>query len=183
MLDEAERKNNYPVKVFNLSLETFCKMAAHKFDTILIRQVLHYVDNVNDVVSMLSNILSDKGIIYVGQILVNDDESKEWHDELMKDISKNRRRTFIYKEFVNCFIQNGFEIIEVQLTNFEEKFTDLFERRISTLEKTPESIRLKMEKLSTNSLKEKLSLRFENDDFYFTVKFCHLFLRKRLDID
>lgn len=179
MLDEAERKDDYPVKTYNSSIETFCQLTTQKFDTILIRQVLHYVDDVNVVISLLKNVLSDNGIIYVGQILVEDEESKDWHDELMKDISKNRRRTFVYDDFINLFTQNGFEVINSQLTNFEECFADLFKRRISAYEKKSESLKSKMEALATNSLKEKMMLKFENNNLYYTVKFCHLFLQKK----
>ena len=122
--------------------------------------------------------MKDKGIIYVGQMLVDDKESKVWHDELMKDISKNRRRTFVYDDFINYFIQNGFEVVKIQLSDYEEKFTDLFERRISTYSKNPESLISKIQELTTNSVKEKMSLRFEDNDLYFSIKFCHLFLRK-----
>lgn len=179
MLDEAEKKETYPVKIYNSSIETFCKMTPNKFDTILIRQVLHYVDDVDIIIKLLKKILNKNGIIYIGQILVDDSESKDWHNELMKNISSNRRRTFIYKDFINYFKESGFEIIEVQTSNYEENFTDLFERRIKEYtETTLENLKFKMETLAVNSLRKKMSIKFENNNLYFTVKFCHLFLRK-----
>lgn len=179
MLDEAEKKDNYPVQTFNSSLETFCQMTTDKFDTILLRQVLHYVDDVDKVINLLKKVLNNNGILYVGQILVSDKESKDWHDELMKDISKNRRRTFVYDDFINSFIQNGFEVVKEQVFDFEENFTDLFKRRVNEYtDTTRESLKSKMETLAINTLKEKMCIRFDNDNLYFTVKFCHLFLRK-----
>lgn len=181
MLDEAEKKKNYPVKTYNTSIETFCKMTPYKFDTILMRQVLHYVDDVEVIVKLLKNVLNENGIIYIGQILVDDSESKDWHNELMQDISSNRRRTFIYNDFINYFKESGFEIIEVQTSNYEENFTDLFERRIKeSTDTTLESLKSKMETLAANTLKEKMSIKFEDNNLYFTVKFCHLFLRKTI---
>lgn len=177
MLDEAKRKKNYPVETHNSSIETFCQMTTHKFDTILIRQVLHYVDDVDTVIKLLKSKLSDNGYIYVGQILVEDNESKDWHDELMKGISKNRRRTFVYDEFISYFEKNGFEVVETKLTNFEESFANLYERRVRA-QISPDLLKSKMESLATNTLREKLLLKFEGNNLYFTVKFCHLLLQK-----
>lgn len=179
MLDEAEVKSNYPVRTHNSSIETFCRTTTLEFDTILIRQVLHYVDDVDMVINLLKDILSDSGNLYVGQILVDDREIRDWHDELMKEISKNRRRTFIYDEFISQFEKNGFEVVEVKLIDYEENFTDLYERRVHT-QTSPELLMSKMEGLITDSLKEKLSFRIEGNNLYFTVKFCHLLLQKRM---
>ena len=179
MLDIAEEKKDCPIKVCNSSIETFCQFTTKKFDTILIRQVLHYVDNVNNTVSLLKNVLKEDGYIYVGQILVVDEECREWHDVLMEGISKNRRRTFVCDDFITEFETNGFEIIEKRFDDFEERFTDLFKRRISIYERPFESLLSKMENLVTDSLREKMSIRFEDDDLYYVVKFAHLLLKKK----
>ncbi len=177
MLDEAELKRNYPVKTYNLSIETFCRATTHRFQTILMRQVLHYVEDVDTVIKLLRDILSNDGIIYVGQLVVEDQECKGWHDELMRDISMNRKRTFVYHDFIDCFTRNGFKVAEVTLTDYEENFADLFERRTYDMINY-ENLKLKMETLTTESIKKKMAVRFDNNSLYFSVKFCHLFLEK-----
>ena len=179
MLDEAIKKS-YPLTVRNTSIETFCDYTTKKYDTILIRQVLHYVDNVEKVVYDLHNILNDNGIVYIGQIIVEDDECKEWHDELMLHISKNRKRTFTNKSFIDLFTKNGFKVIYQESSNFEERVTDLFERRVSDYIKTTiDSVIKNMREKATDSIKQKMHLRFEDDDLFYTVTFSHLFLKKQ----
>lgn len=179
MLDIAEKKTECPITVYNASIETFCQFTTKKFDTILLRQVLHYVEDVNDTVSLLKNVLKKGGYIYVGQILVIDEECRQWHDELMEGISKNRRRTFVFDELTAWFEQNGFDIIEKKSDDFEEKFSDLFKRRVSSYEIPIKRLLNKMENVVTNSLRKKMSIRFEDDDLYYKVKFVHLLLKKR----
>ena len=179
MLDEAEKKKDekYKINTFHCSIECFCNMVDEKFDSILIRQVLHYVKNVEGVISLLKSILNDDGVIYVGQILVEDGKCREWHDELTQSISKNRRRTFLYDEFKDNFRKQGFEIINSELTNYEENLCDFFKRRI--YDDIPfNKLKGKMETLTSNDVREKMSIRITDDNIYFTVKFCHLLLRK-----
>lgn len=181
MLDEAKKKQNFSVLTHNSSIETFCKLTTQKFDTILVRQVLHYVEDVDEVVNLLKNVLEDNGIIYVGQILVENEETKKWHEELMKNISKNRKRTFVYENFIDLFVQSGFDILDIQLIDYEESFRELFARRISTYDIRVETIMSKMKAQVTKTLKDKMSIRFTENNIFFKVKFCHLFLQKKND--
>jgi len=180
MLDEAEAKLDYPVKTFNSSIETFCKMTTKKYDTILLRQVLHYVDDVDVLINLLNNILKENGKIYVGQIVVQSEEAREWHDELMKDISKNRRRTFLFENLSEIFRNNGFEIERYEFTDFEENIEDLFVRRVNNyVNEASDNLKLKMYSLASPSLEKEMSIRYTSNNLYFSVKFCHLLLRKQ----
>lgn len=176
MLDKVHEKMS-DAKTFNDSIELFCKMIDRQFDTILVRQVLHYVDNVNSVISLLRSVLKDNGVLYVGQILVNDGECREWHDELMQEISKSRKRTFIYDEFLELFHQGGFEIIEHSTTDFKENLRDFYKRRVNR-DIEFEYLKTKMENLLNKSTKLKLDVKTSSDNLEFTVKFCHVLLRK-----
>ena len=180
MLDEARKKTNYPVVTFNASIETFCRMTTKKYDTILLRQVLHYVDDVGEIICLLRKILSDDGRIYVGQFIVQDEESREWHNELMKDISKNRKRTFLFDELSDYFTNNGFKIECFEFNDYEENIEDLFVRRVNNyVNEASDKLKSKMFSLASTSLKEKMSIRFEKNNLFFKVKFCHLFIRKK----
>jgi len=180
MLDKAiERKNEkYKIKTYPCAIELFCSTVSEKFDTILIRQVLHYVDDVDNVISLLRSVLNDDGVIYVGQILVENEKCREWHNELMQSISKNRRRTFLYDDFLETFRKHRFEIIDSQLTDHEENLFDAYKRRIYD-NITFNELKDKIEALATNDVREKMSIRTVGDNVYFTVKFCHLLLRKQ----
>ena len=178
MLDIAIKKKDkkYQVKTSHCGIEPFCDMIDEKFDTILIRQVLHYVENVDYVISLLKSVLDDDGVIYVGQILVEDKKCREWHDELTQNISKNRRRTFLYDEFLEKFREHGFEIVESELTNYEENLCDFFKRRIYD-DIAFNKLKVNMETLLSNDVRERLSVRITDDNIFFTIKFCHLLLK------
>jgi cytidyltransferase-like protein len=176
-IERETKEKKYKIKIFNSSIECFCNMIDEKFDTILIRQVLHYVDSVDNVISLLKSVLNDNGVIYVGQILVDDEKCREWHNELTQSISKNRRRTFLYDEFLEIFCKNGFEIINSELTDYEDTFDSFYKRRIYD-DVTFDELKNKMETLVSNDILEKMSIRITDDNIYFTVKFCHLLLKK-----
>ena len=110
MLAEAKKKY-YPVSTRNCSIESFCNFTSIKFDAILMRQVLHYVDNLENIVRSLHNIINKDSVIYVGQIIVVDEECRQWHDSLMRKISLNRKRSFTANSLADLFTKNGFEII------------------------------------------------------------------------
>jgi|GEM_PF-4820550 len=175
MLAEAERKA-YGVNIFNSSIEDFCNTSQKKFDTILIRQVLHYVNHVDEVISLLAAVLKKTGLIYIGQFLENNDECKKWHNQLMQEISRNRRRTLSCNELLEYVRKNNLEIIQNDVTLFEENLLDFYDKRIID-SFSFEELKNKMISLVNKNIEEKMSIRITADNVYFTVKFHHFLLK------
>ena len=177
MLKEAERKN-YGAKIFNSSIESFCEEAMEKFDTILIRQVLHYVEDVNKIFLLLKSVLKTGGLIYVGQYLRTDNDCREWHYELAKEISKNRHRTMRHKEFLEYVCQNGLEVIQNDTTEIERSLEDFYENRIDNNLSFKELMN-KMIALTSESVKDKMRIRITDSNIYYSAQFCHFLLKKK----
>lgn len=178
MLEIAKKKENFPVIVINSSIESFCLSETRKFDTILVRQVLQYANDICEFLNSLKKMLNKNGKIYIGQIAVADNECRCWHSELMQSISNNRRRSFAYYELLNLFSQIGFEITRCEITDYEASINNLFNRSVDKFgDITLEKLMNKMRLLTTETLKNKMKIRFGNNDLYFTVKFCHFLLR------
>ena len=176
MLDEARRKE-YGAELFNASIEDFCHLTNKKFDVILVRQVLHYVEDVNRVISLLRSVLNDDGVIYVGQFVVEDEKCREWHDKLMQEISKNRLRTFLFDELSEDFTKAGFEIINKSFTEHSENLKN-FSKRKTTDEKFFKILKEKMIRSLTKDVREKMLVKEVEGNIYYTVNFCHLLLKK-----
>ena len=178
MLKEAERKN-YGAKIFNSSIESFCKEVKIEFDTILIRQVLHYVEDVNKIFSLLKSVLKTNGLIYVGQYLKTDNDCRDWHYELAKEISKNRFRTMLYSELLEYLYHNGLEVIQNDTTEIEGNLAHFYEKRIDNNLSFKELMN-KMIALTSESIKDKMKIRITDNNIFFTVKFYHFLLKKKV---
>ena len=177
MLKEAERKN-YGAKIFNSSIETFCEETIEKFDTILLRQVLHYVEDVNKTFSLLKSVLKTDGLIYVGQYLRTDNDCREWHYELAKEISKNRHRTMLHKEFLEYVYQNGLEVIQNDTTEIERSLADFYENRVDS-NLSFEALVDKMVGLTSESIKDKMRIRITDSNIYYSAQFYHFLLKRK----
>ena len=178
MLKEAENKN-YIIKAINSSIEKYCETTINRFDVILIRQVLHYVEDVNLVFSLLKSLLKDNGVIYVGQFLETDIESRDWHNELIRNISKNRRRTILYEECLEYVRLNRLEVIQSDVTDFEENLSDFYKRRINE-HLSFDKLRNKMINSINQNIRERMLIKITSDNIYFRVKFHHFLLRKKV---
>lgn len=176
MLEKA-REKNFQVKTFNSSIEEFCEKTNMRFKTVLIRQVLHYVDDVDKVILALKSVLNENGVIYAGQILMENEDCGEWHDTLIKEISANRRRTFLIENFNEIFIRNGLEIVKKEITVLSENLNDFYKRRVS--DNNFDCIKERMKNITTENVIEKMNIKITNDNIYFNVKFGHLLLKAK----
>lgn len=176
MLDLA--KTRIPsAKLVNTSIETFCSNSTVLFDTILARQIFHYVDDVDMIIRLLRERLDEDGLMYVGQFVVCNQESNIWHKNLIEKISKNRKRSFTIDEYKQKFEANGFRILESYSEDYEENIRDFFSRK--TNNDLEYDLLLKSATDSLNGkIKDSMKIRFQNSNIFFTVQFCHLLLMK-----
>ena len=176
MLDLAEiRIPN--AKLINSSIETFCFNNAMLFDTILARQIFHYVDDVDMIIKLLRKCLDEKGLMYVGQFVVCNEESNVWHKNLIQNISKNRKRSFTVDEFKQKFESNGFRILESYSEDYEENLRDFYSRKTNDDVEYDFLMKSATESLS-KKIKDSMKIRCQNENMFFTVQFCHLLLEK-----
>lgn len=175
MLQKAKERLPQAI-IINKSIERYCSQSVQKFDTILARQIFHYVEDVDKIILLLKEKLRIGGLLYVGQFVVPDKESDNWHDEFIKKISPNRKRSFIFKNFTDLFLQQGLKIVECKTTDYEENIQSFYKRRINNisydflLQSSKESL--------NNNIVKSLSIRTDENNLYFTVQFCHLLLAK-----
>lgn len=174
MLKKAKKRIPHAMTI-NSSIESYCNSNIQQFETIIARQILHYVDDVNVIISLLKEKISNDGIIYIGQFVVPDKESDKWHENFIKKISKNRKRSFVYNDFLDIFLQNGFEIVKVETNDYEENVQNFYKRKINSNISFEELLIESKETLSDKIIK-KLKIRTVDNNLFFTVQFCHLFL-------
>lgn len=164
--------------IVNETIEVYCGKNNKKFDTILARQIFHYVDDVDLIVRLLREKLKDDGILYVGQFTVHNKKSGIWNDCLMNNISTNRKRSLIVSDFVDLFIQNGFKILEFCTTNYQENLKDFYKRR-TTNRCTYGELMKNMMEFTDKSVGEKMNIKIMDNNMFFDYPFCHLMLAKK----
>lgn len=178
MLKEAQKKRWSSVITHNTSVETFCNLTTKRFDTILVRQLLHYVNDVDCVLCQIRKVLKDDGMVYIGQVVLKDRDSQAWHDELMKEISENRRRSFVYSELLDLLSNHGFTIIDSKIVDYEDDIFDLVNRRIGNYNpSTVNELASKMDFFATPSVREAIKYQKSGHNSRYTVQFCHLLLK------
>ena len=161
--------------IINESIERFYENNETKYDTILARQIFHYVDDVDNIVGILHKMLNKNGILYVGQFVVSDNDSNLWHESFIKKISVNRKRSFIDKEFISLFTNEGFEVVKTEYTPYEENIKSFYNRSTNLGINYGELYDYSVSSLK-ESVKNDLLIRITDDNLFFTVKFLHLFL-------
>lgn len=161
----------------NKSIEEYCKVDLQEFDTIIARQILHYVDDVELIISLLKRKLKESGLLYVGQFVVPDNESDIWHGELIKKISPSRKRSFTQDNFLNIFLKDKLNILRFETIDYEENLRDFYKRRYNTYISYEELYNNSIRDLNDN-VKEKLSVKITENNIFFTVQFCHLLICK-----
>ncbi|MEV6349781.1 methyltransferase domain-containing protein [Actinoplanes sp. NPDC051851] len=80
------------------------------FDTILLRQVLHYVEDPADVLRVLSGRLAASGVMYVGQIVAPDPVAADWLQSVARAMSPNRRRVWTPVSLLSLISRSGLSL-------------------------------------------------------------------------
>lgn len=165
------------VNLINSSIESFCMGNNLKFDTVIARQIFHYVDDINVVLRLLREKLNPNGLFYVGQFVVCDDDANIWHENLIQQISKNRKRSFTLNSFQKAFETNGFKILECYTEDYEENIKDFYSRKTNDELKYDEFLKNISRSLNKEIFK-KMCIRLVDNNLFFTVQFCHLLLER-----
>lgn len=161
--------------IINSSIESFCMESDLKFDTVIARQIFHYVDDLDVVIQLLRKKLNPNGLFYVGQFVVCDDDADIWHKNLIQQISKNRKRSFTLNSFLKAFERNGFKVLECCTEDYEENIKDFYSRKTNEELDYDEFLKKESNSLSREVF-EKMRIRLTDNNLFFTVQFCHLLL-------
>lgn len=164
------------------NIETFCRDSDEHFDTILARQIFHYVDDVDVVISLLQDRLEKDGLLYVGQFVVGGREADQWHERFIQKISRNRKRSFLLKDFLALFKKHNFHIWEVETMDYEENVQAFYQRKTNSGISYAHLLQSAKNSLSEEAVQQ-LAVRTTEDNLFFTVQFCHLLLSKERKAD
>ena len=106
----------------------------NSFDTILLRQVLHYVEDPTDVIQRATELLRENGKIYIGQIVAPDPSSAAWLKSVGLKLSPNRRRVWTIEELITFMLSLGLTLLEAKLHGFVDNVRDWAHRGVIELD-------------------------------------------------
>lgn len=78
------------------------------FDVVVSRQCLHYIENLDIVISELHRVLKADGIFILSQFVPFESKTKSFWIEMMKCRQPLRKHFYSEKEWVDLFTKNGF---------------------------------------------------------------------------
>jgi len=108
---------------FEIICRDLCEIHSleRSFETILVRQVLHYLSEPEKVWSALMKRCAARGQIYVGQIVAPTLVSANWVDGVAHSISPNRKQVFTIDSILNLlFCSEGLRLSSIRLLPFRD---------------------------------------------------------------
>lgn len=159
------------------SIEHFKELNNSQYDTIVARQILHYVDDVKKTIKTLKTAMKENGLLYIGQFVVPGVLSDYWHASFIKKISVNRKRSFIQDDFLSLFVDEGLKIQKTIYTPYEENIKSFYKRKTNQDLNYHELYSYAVGSLNED-VKKELLIKITDDNLFFTVQFCHLLLSK-----
>jgi len=148
-----------------------------QFDTILLRQVLHYLADPSNAINELFSVLSPNGVLYVGQIVVPDNESALWLQHVAEQISPNRRRVWQLTKLISLFLSTGMKLDGASIHPFRDTLNTWMQR--STVRLDWQHVFQKAATSITHTVKKTLGIEERAGDILFEVLFCHAIFSRR----
>lgn len=102
------------------TLETFLETARPEYDTITVRQVLHYLEQPWCVLRRLTRLLRPGGHLYVGQVVAPDEAAAEWLQGQASLLSPARRHHFELAEFSRRAVRFEVALEEARVHRYVE---------------------------------------------------------------
>ena len=158
------------IRTLQSSIEDF-DPTNQQFDTILLRQVLHYSDAPQDVLEKLKKILNKGGRIYIGQIVAPDYNSSQLLNGIAQKLSPNRRRVWTVEGLLTATFSVGLRLIEAKLHSFRDDIRSWSNRRVMDLDENQliDSVRASL----SPQLRNVLGIKEEGNSLSFEVLWCH----------
>jgi SAM-dependent methyltransferase len=101
------------------------------FDTVLLRQVLHYLEDPAEVLYGLRRALRLGGRFYVGQIVAPDQLCAQWLADISQHVSPNRRRIWTVNTLVSLLADTGFRLESAAIHPFDDDVSALVSRSVT----------------------------------------------------
>ena len=90
------------------------------FDTVLARQVLHYLPDLTVALQVMRRQLRPGAVTYVGQMISSTRASAQWLQGVAETISCNRRRIFTWISLVTAMTSAGYRLREARTHPYRE---------------------------------------------------------------
>lgn len=141
------------------------------FDTILLRQALHYVNDPVAVVRLLASHLREDGIIYVGQLIAPSSAAANWLSGIATKISPKRRRVYTLESLIDGMIDAGQSFLRAALIPQSDSLSDWVRRATSPI--APHVVlRDAVEGLDSKVAAE-LAFQLSSSDFSYCLLWFH----------
>jgi SAM-dependent methyltransferase len=144
------------------------------YDTILLRQVLHYLENPEAVLERLRHHARPGARLYVGQIVAPDREAAEWLSNLTRMVSPNRRKIWTADELRLLFGNCGYSLEGMKLSPFDDDVDALLRRRV--VEVDCGDVRRLARDSATPAVVSSMHLDLGSERIPYRVLWCHALL-------
>jgi SAM-dependent methyltransferase len=148
------------------SIEDF-RCADGMYDLVLLRQVLHYLEDPACALARIRKWLGDAGLLYIGQIATPDPDSAEWLQTIAALISRSRKRVFEIREILALLHSSGFRLAAGALYPYQDTI-DALARRATESVDSAELAAVAMGEL-TDGVSSSLGVVQEGDSIRYTV--------------
>lgn len=156
-------------------IEDYSRLTKNRYDTILLRQVLHYVDSPTEIFKNIAILLKPGGKIYSGQIVAPDIISAGWLACVAQKTSINRKRIWTTDTFMSLALNSQFLFKKAIIKPFNDDLKSIYSRRV-TDELSEEDFVNKLRALLTPEIRTKLSIKEKNDNVYFRLLWMDILL-------
>jgi SAM-dependent methyltransferase len=141
------------------------------FDTILLRQVLHYLDDPVSVIRKLNAHLRPGGTLYVGQLIAPSALSAEWLVNVARYLSPRRRRVYTCESLVHTMLLGGDAMLRASLTPQAASLREWMRSATATLN-VAAVMKSAVESLESQ-VAEDLLLNFSDSDLKYDLMWFH----------
>jgi SAM-dependent methyltransferase len=104
-----------------------------QFDVVLMRQVLHYIQDPSSAVSKLRRILHRNGCVYIGQIVAPSPEARKWLSNLGDLLSTQRKRVWLAEDIWHLMSREGFRLSSARIHLFDDDLVSWSQRATNAI--------------------------------------------------
>lgn len=146
------------------------------FDTVLMRQVLHYMEDPANELRRLTWILRPRGRLYLGQIVAPGDAAADWMLSVSQALSTARRHLWSEQAF-NQLLSRDFKILNVRGGIYRDSVKSWLARRVNDVD--PDHVIAMAREMVTPKIQAELDLDPRDESLPFTAHWYHAIVASR----